>query len=269
LVQRDLIADRHGAGRLDMCAVGVMAKAPQAGRSKTRLCPPLRSGQAAALSGVFLRDMTGKIAAASRAASIQGFVAHAEAGSEPLFEGLVAEGTEFVLADGVTGTAEPGPAGVLGFGRCLLQAIQTMLAAGFGAACVLNSDSPTLPASVLTHAAHALLEPGERIVLGPAEDGGYYLLGMKSAHARLFANIPWSKDTVAAATRARAHAIGLEIVELPLWYDIDDHAALKRLIAEIAAAAIHDAWGPGEAPATELALREMGLLAAAQAVRFE
>ena len=234
-----------------VCAIAVMAKAPQAGRSKTRLCPPLRAGQAAALSAAFLRDMTGKIALAARAAPVQGFVAHAEAGSEPLFEGLLAAGTGFILADGATQAV---PAGVTGFGRCLLQAIQAMLAQGFGAACVLNSDSPTLPAAVLEQTARALLAPGERVVLGPAEDGGYYLLGMKAAHARLFANIAWSTDGVAGATRARARGLGLEIVEMPLWYDVDDRASLNRLIADIEG----EEPNPREAPATGTALRRMG-----------
>ena len=243
----------EGAHCPDQCGIGVMAKAPRAGRSKTRLCPPLRPDQAAALSAAFLRDMTGKIAAAARQAPIQGFVAHAEIGSEPLFEGLLAEGTGFILADGATDMAENVPAGVLGFGRCLLQAIRSMLRDGYGAACVLNSDSPTLPASVLVGAARALLMPGERVVLGPADDGGYYLLGMKSAHARLFANIAWSTNSVADATRARAQALGLEIVELPVWYDVDDEAALMRLVVDLRRRT-------ADAPATEMALRRMGLL---------
>ena len=84
---------------------------------------------------------------------------------------------------------------------------------GFGAVCLLNSDSPTLPTALLVRAARALLAPGERVVLGPAEDGGYYLLGMKQPHAHLFADIAWSTDSVAAATRARAAALGLEVVD--------------------------------------------------------
>jgi glycosyltransferase A (GT-A) superfamily protein (DUF2064 family) len=243
----------EGAHRPDQCGIGVMAKAPRAGRSKTRLCPPLRPDQAAALSAAFLRDMTGKIAAAAREAPIQGFVAHAELGSEPLFEGLLATGTGFILADGVTGVADNVPSDVLGFGRCLLQAIRSMLLRGYGAACVLNSDSPTLPASVLAGAAWALMMPGDRVVLGPADDGGYYLLGMKSAHARLFADIAWSTDSVAGATRARAQALGLEIVELPVWYDVDEEAALTRLVVDLQRGTAH-------APATETALRRMGLL---------
>ncbi len=97
-----------------------------------------------------------------------------------------------------------------------------LFATGFGAACLVNSDSPTLPTALLIQAARALLAPGERVVLGPAEDGGYYLLGMKQPHAHLFADIAWSTSSVAAATHARAVALGLDVVTLPAWYDVDD-----------------------------------------------
>lgn len=209
-------------------AIGVMAKAPQAGRSKTRLCPPLRPEQAAAMSAAFLRDITENIALAARQAPIHGVIAYAPAGGEHLFDGHLAPGTTLMLADG---TGEM-PDGVVGFGRCLLHAIRDMLAEGHPAACVLNSDSPTLPTEYLVRAAEVLLDPSERIVLGPAEDGGYYLLGMKSEHARLFADIAWSTETVADATRRRAAELGLEVVELPLWYDVDDLQSLARLFRE-------------------------------------
>jgi rSAM/selenodomain-associated transferase 1 len=238
----------------DLCAIGVMAKAPQPGRSKTRLCPPLSHDAAAALSAAFLRDVTENIALAAREAPIAGLIAFALAGSEKLFDGHLAHGTGMVLADG----SPPMPAGVEGFGRCLLHAIQSMLADGYAAACVLNSDSPTLPTALLVQAAQALLRPGERAVLGPAEDGGYYLLGMTAAHAHLFAEIAWSTDNVAAATRMRAAELGLELVELAPWYDVDDHSSLARLLDETggyAAAGLK----PYRASATAAAIDRLGL----------
>ena len=140
----------------------------------------------------------------------------------------LARGTDLVLADGSVTTA----AQVEGFGRCLLQAVQGMLAHGHAAACVLSSDIPTLPTRLLIQAARILLEPGERGVFGACDDGGYYILGLKQAHARLFADIAWSTDTVAEATRARAREIGLDLVELEPWYDVDDAASLARLAAD-------------------------------------
>lgn len=210
------------------CAIGVMAKAPRPGFSKTRLCPPLTPVDAAALSAAFLRDISENIALAALETPIAGYIAYAPAGQEALFDGHLAAGTGLLLADG----SPPVPSDVQGFGRCLLHAIRALLAPGHRAAVVLNSDSPTLPTSLLVHTARVLALEGDRIVLGPAEDGGYYLLGMKAAHAHLFADIAWSTDTVAETTRQRARQLGVEIVELPAWYDVDDEAALIRLVRE-------------------------------------
>jgi rSAM/selenodomain-associated transferase 1 len=214
------------------CAIAVMAKAPQAGRSKTRLVPPLSPAEAASLSAAFLRDITENIAAANRQAPIAGGVAYAPAGAAPLFEGIIAPGTALYLADGHL--PDGAPAGVTGFGACLFHAVAGLFAQGYGAAALLNSDSPTLPTSYLVRAATLLAAPGERAVLGPAADGGYYLIGMKSPHSHLFAGIDWSTAQVAQQTRARAREIGLPLVELPEWYDVDDAASLTRLAVALA-----------------------------------
>src|ERR1700709_2834255 len=199
-----LVGASHGS-----CAIGVMAKPPRPGFSKTRLCPPLCPEQAAALSAAFLRDVTDNIALAGRQVPITGYIAYAPEGQEARFDGLLAPGTGLLLADG----SPLMPPNVQGFGRCLLHAILAMLARGHGSAVVLNSDSPTLPTALLVRAAQALAVSGERVVLGPADDGGYYLLGMKAAHAHLFADIAWSTDSVAETTRLRAAALGLGVVE--------------------------------------------------------
>lgn len=237
------------------CAIGVMAKAPRPGFSKTRLCPPLRPDQAAGLSAAFLRDITENIAQAARQTPIAGFVAYAPKGQEALFDGHLAAGTGLVLADG----APLMPPDVRGFGRCLLHAILAMLARGHGSAVVLNSDSPTLPTAVLVRTATALAAGGDRVVLGAADDGGYYLLGMKAAHAHLFADIAWSTDSVAETTRLRAAQLGLEVVELPIWYDVDDQAALARLLRDTTAPEASGGLLPYAAPFTAAALAGMNL----------
>jgi hypothetical protein len=86
--------------------------------------------------------------------------------------------------------------------------------------------------------------------MGACDDGGYYLLGMRLPHARLFADIAWSSSSVAATTRTRAAVLGLDLVELPIWYDIDDAAALERL------ARVNDGYA---APWTRRALPTLGL----------
>jgi uncharacterized protein len=213
----------------DRCAIGVMAKTPRPGHSKTRLCPPLSPDQAAGMSAAFLRDTMENLRAASRISPITGYAAYAPLGAEALLQPHLPPDTPCVLADG----AIPAAAGVEGFGRCLLHAIQALFGAGHPAACVLSSDTPTLPTGILARTAALLLQgDARRVVLGACDDGGYYLLGMRTLHAGLFADIAWSTDTVADATRDRAAALELELIELPPWYDIDDGASLVRLAGD-------------------------------------
>jgi rSAM/selenodomain-associated transferase 1 len=233
------------------CAIAVMAKAPRPGKVKTRLQPALTPESAMALSSAFLRDITENISLAARQAAIDAWVAYAPAGLEMLFHGMLASGTRLVLADGEIDV----PEAVSGFGRSLLHATRALFERHYDAVCLLNSDSPTLPTAMLVRAAQALAAPGDRVVLGPAEDGGYYIIGMKAEHAGLFADIAWSTETVAAQTRDRAAALGLDLVELETWYDVDDNAALQRLMRELSGA-------PTEAfraPATAACLRRLGL----------
>ena len=199
-----------------------MAKAPRVGDAKTRLVPPLSLEDAAALSACFIRDAAENIAAAAEHASIDGYIAFAPPDAEPEFLPLLARNTRLL------------PSRRPGLGASLFDAAADLLGAGYGAVCLLNSDSPTLPTSVLIDAARALGLPGDRLVLGPAEDGGYYLIGLKKAHERVFEDIAWSTSGVFAQTEERAREIGLASVVLPVWYDVDDSAALRRLHAELA-----------------------------------
>ena len=214
--------------RAGRCAIAIMAKAPDVARVKTRLSPPLRPEEARELSACFLRDMTQMLARAGRAAAIDGFIAFAPAGSQAIFAPIVAPGTGYVLADG----AIDAPAGVVGFGCCLLQAVRSLFARGYGAVGLLNSDSPNLPARLIVETARLLASPRERAVLGPAMDGGYYLIGLKAPHAELFAGIDWSTARVAAQTRSAARRLGLDLAEIAPWYDDDDPASLAQLVRD-------------------------------------
>jgi len=211
------------------CAIAVMAKAPRPGAVKTRLVPPLTPDAASALSASFLRDITENIVLAAQEAPIHGYIAYAPAGHERAFDGMLAAGTRLVLADGAPIT-EPD---VRGFGCALLHAAQALFERGHESVCLLNSDSPNLPTALLARAAHILAEPGDQVVLGPAEDGGYYVIGMKAPHVHLFQNVDWSTDRVATQTRERARALGLAVHELDTWYDVDNATALQRLCREL------------------------------------
>ena len=145
------------------------------------------------------------------------------------FAGTVESGTGFVLADG----SMPAPAGVVGLGACLLQAMSSLFARGYCAVGLLNADSPNLPTARLIEVARLLGSPGDRVVLGPAFDGGYYLIGTKAAHAGLFRSIDWSTQAVAERTRVRAANLGLAVVDLEPWYDVDDAASLRMLVRDL------------------------------------
>lgn len=237
---------RDTAAREGGCAIAVMAKAPHSGQGKTRLVPPLTQEAASALSASFLRDTTENIACAAYVARIHGYVAYAPAGYEAGFDGMLAEGTDLVLADGA-GISE---LRVHGFGRCLLHAARSLFAYGHDRVCLVNSDSPNLPTSLLARAASTLAEDGDRLVLGPAEDGGYYLLGMKAPHGHLFEDIAWSTNNVAEQTRRRAQVLGLQVLELDTWYDVDDAPALLRLSRDISSGQGVGGLDPYPAPAT-------------------
>jgi uncharacterized protein len=207
--------------RRTTCGIAVMAKASHPGRTKTRLVPPLSFEQAADFNTVFLKDIAANLAAAGRAVPIAPYMAYGPPGTAPFFrENLPAE-------VGLIETWFPN------FGDCLFHAITGMFARGHASAVVLNSDSPTLPTALLVETAEVLARPGDRAVLGPAEDGGYYLLGLKQAHRHLFDDIAWSTEHVAEQTLTRAREIGLPVHMLPAWYDVDDVAALRYLHGEL------------------------------------
>ena len=103
--------------------------------------------------------------------------------------------------------------------------------------CLIDADSPTMPQDALRQAVETLSRAGDRMVLGGSDDGGYYLLGIKRLHQRLFEQIDWSTGRVFAQTLERAREIGLQAELLPTWYDVDDAVTLERLRRELAAPA--------------------------------
>ena len=200
------------------CALAIMAKAPRAGKVKTRLSPPLTLVQTAALNRCFLRDTSANLATIDGA---DGLICYTPVGDEAAFDGLLPE--HFLLIPQQEGH----------FGERLYAAARDILACGFESVCLIDSDSPTVPASAFDEAVASLALPGDRVVLGPSHDGGYYLIGLKAAHAEPFESISWSTGSVAEETRERCRDASLELVELPLWYDVDDKQTLDLLRAEL------------------------------------
>lgn len=203
------------------CGIAVMAKASAPGGTKTRLVPPLTFDEAARCNTAFLRDVADNILAASAQASIAGYVAFGPPASKPFFQANLPG--EIALIE----------AWYPSLGDCLFAATVELFERGHDSAALLNADSPTLPTSLLVETANMLTQPGDRIVLGPAHDGGYYLLGAKRAYRRLFEDIAWSTEQVARQTLDRAAELGLPVHLLPTWYDVDDMGTLKVLYGEL------------------------------------
>ena len=203
------------------CALGLMAKAPFAGEVKTRLVPPLTAREAADLNICFLRDMAANIASIGETEAISGFAVYTPAGSESAFDNVLPETFKLLAQRGAH------------LGERLCNATDDLLRQGYGAVCLINSDSPTLPKSILIRAIELLAADGDRVVLGAAEDGGYYLIGLKHAHRNLFNEIAWSTSDVLALTRQRAAEIDLPVELLPPWYDVDDGETLNQLCEEL------------------------------------
>jgi rSAM/selenodomain-associated transferase 1 len=202
-------------------ALAVMTKAPQAGRVKTRLTPPLSPEEAASLNTCFLRDTAAAILQTAGAGKAKGVGVFTPAGSEAAYAGKLPP--EFILV----------PQRGDGFGERLLAATEDLLQLGFDSLCLIDSDSPTVPDDAFARAVEWLAGPEDCVVLGPSDDGGYYLIGLKKAHRRLFEQIDWSTERVLEQTIAAAREIDLPVRLLPTWYDVDDRVTLARLCREL------------------------------------
>jgi rSAM/selenodomain-associated transferase 1 len=209
------------AARGGQCALAVMAKAPRPGKVKTRLAPPLTLDQSAAINICFLRDTAENIASVAASGQAAGVISYTPVGDESLFDSLLPAGFALIPQRGD------------GFGERLMATAEDLLTCGYGSVCLIDSDSPTVPAAAFEQAVAELARQGDRVVLGPSHDGGYYLIGLKCAHPEVFANITWSTSAVFAETIAAAKAAQLEVVTLPLWFDVDDASSLEILGAEL------------------------------------
>ena len=196
------------------CRHGETARAR---RRETRLQPLLPDSDIAALYDGFLRDRI------SQVRSLRGVVpviAYTPAASRPFFAELA---SDFLLlpqmGDGLSARL-----------TCLFQ---HLLGLGHDGVIATDSDSPTLPTEHLQSAVDRLAEPGADLVLGPSDDGGYYLIGLRRGYSALFDEIPWSTPQVYDETLRRAEALGVRVTALPRWYDVDTPVEFERLRAEI------------------------------------
>jgi uncharacterized protein len=217
------LPDRGARG---LCALAVMTKAPEPGRVKTRLVPPLTPEEAAELNKCFLRDTAAAISTAcSRrpAGDASGIAVYTPVGAESAYKDILPTAFSLLPQRGDE------------FGERLYFAVEDLFKCGFGSVCLIDSDSPTVSAKNFAEAVELLSTIEDRIVLGPSDDGGYYLIGVKKPHRHLFEQIDWSTERVLNQTMQRAADIGIDVKLLPRGYDVDDGVSLRRLCNELLA----------------------------------
>jgi uncharacterized protein len=181
-------------------ALLVLAKAPVAGRAKTRLCPPLSPAQAAELAEAALRDTLETVLqtpAVRRVLVLEGPVG-----------GWLPAGFEVI------------PQRPVGFAERLAGAFQDV----GGPAFLIGMDTPQVTPTTLTSALQALAAPAQDAVLGPCEDGGYWGIGLCRADAQVFAGVPMSTERTGECQRLRLEELGLRTHVLPVLRDVDCHA---------------------------------------------
>ncbi len=188
-----------------------MAKAPVPGRAKTRLCPPLSFEQAALLAEAALIDT---LEAVSRSAA----------------------GRRTLVLDGA-----PGPWLAPGF-RVAAQngnGFDVRLANAFrevrGPAFLVGMDTPQITPALLDDAMRLLMSPGADAVLGSAEDGGWWTIGLRRADPRVFLGVPMSSPSTGRAQRERLRRLGLRCADLPVLRDVDRFEDAQA-VAELAPA---------------------------------
>ena len=198
-------------------ALLVFAKVPEPGRVKTRLCPPLAPKEAAALYEAFLRDALDRYARLGAAPGGPAVRLHLAGDPGPLAD---------LVPTGVSVHRQRGD----GLGERMLLAFVEAFAAGHDRAVVVGTDHPTLPVDFVGLAFEALRDP-LTAVLGPSDDGGYYLLGLNEVAPDVF-DMAYSHEDVFGDTLERVMEAHLTPVVLPAHYDVDDGPALRRLADE-------------------------------------
>lgn len=209
----------HPSPRTPHAALAIFAKAPIPGQVKTRLCPPLTPDEAATLHGSFVLDTLErtKAAALTLKSPLDRYLACAPSSTHVFFK-IMEERQGVKLMDQAGDD----------LGARMHQAFRSLFDQGYEQVLLIGTDVPTLPLDRFRQAL-ALLENHD-LVLGPAFDGGYYLIGLKRPAPELFADIPWSTDQVLKLTQEKAVTLGLTTALLEPWRDVDTLADLQALI---------------------------------------
>jgi rSAM/selenodomain-associated transferase 1 len=203
-------------------ALVVMLKYPEPGRVKTRLVPPLTGVEASCLYRCFIEDTFERIMPLRRCSDADERVSIHSAFTPAEKRGDVTK----LLPAGIPLIPQRGG----DLGERLYTIFNEMMEYGYKRVVVIGSDSPDIPLEYIGEAFRMLREKPERVVLGPSEDGGYYLIGMDRANKAPFEGISWGSDTVLSDTLAQCKRDGIETSLLPMWRDVDRIEDLAPLI---------------------------------------
>jgi len=202
-------------------ALVVMAKAPREGKVKTRLLGALSPEEVRRLYVAFLSDTFALMEdVKEEREDLTLALCYTPEGEEEAFEEVEREGSLMIPQRGEN------------LGERLINCFADLFALGFESVAVIGADSPTLPGDYVFDAFECF-ETDDDVVIGPAEDGGYYLVGMRKLHERIFEDIPWGGAGVMEATMDRAREAELNLVLLPEWYDVDAPEDFERLKHEL------------------------------------
>jgi uncharacterized protein len=201
-------------------ALVILTKFPEPGQTKTRLVPPLSSAEAAELAHALLLDQLQNLTAFSAA---QLFIAFTPPDKANFFEALLPRENSCFPQQGES------------LGDRMRHAFDVLFSRGFKRVLLIGADLPAIPLKILTDAI-AALENDSEIVLGPASDGGYYLVGMNRLIPEIFKDISWSQPDVLAITTAKLVSHNRKFKLISPWYDIDIIDDLRRLNSECAVA---------------------------------
>ena len=190
-------------------ALGIFFRVPALGKVKRRLAAEI--GEAEALK-VYESMLTATI---NNALRLQGIDIYGFYEGVERFQKEYLKKLPLILQQGVD------------LGERMHNAIQWLFDNEYQKVLLVGADSPDLPLSFIVEAFQKL--NFYELVIGPSEDGGYYLIGMERPLGVLFKNIEWGSDTVLQGTISRAHVFGISYFLLPEWYDIDDRKSLNRL----------------------------------------
>jgi glycosyltransferase A (GT-A) superfamily protein (DUF2064 family) len=202
------------------CAVALMAQVPAPAIDDARI-PPLTPSEATVLKHCFLRDLAANISVLVDAGRAEAVVVFTPRRTESLLRELVPKNFKLFPQRGETP------------GEVLSNAVEDLLSKGFPAVCLVNSDGPTVPRAILDVAIESLARPGDSVVLGALDRGGYYLIGLKEGHRDLFERVSSNTANIVSHTTARAAAKGLKVEMLPPWYEVKDARGLNRLCKDL------------------------------------